>query len=263
MKIIDLEEKYLEDYFMCLETWSDEMKEAGDYKKHWYDLMKDKGLGVKLAVDDEGVIGGMIQYIPIEWSNAEGVDLYFINCIWVHGYKEGQGDYQKKGYGKALIQAAEENVKKRGAKGIVAWGVSLPFWMKASWFKKQGYIKVDKNSVAVLLWKPFTADAKPPKWIRQKRTPQSVPGKVMVTSFLNGWCPAQNLVRERAKRAANDLGEKVVFQEIDTLDRENFYEWGIIDALYINDKPVKTGPPPSYEKIKKKISKRLKKFRYI
>ena len=31
-------------------------------------------------------------------------------------------------------------------KGIAAWGLSLPFWMKASWFKKHGFKKVDKNT---------------------------------------------------------------------------------------------------------------------
>lgn len=260
MKIIDLEEKYLKEYFMCLEEWSDEIKEAGEHKKIWYNNMKDKGLGVKLAADENGLVGGMIQYIPIEHSNAEGVDLYFINCIWVHGYKEGRGNFQKRGYGKALLQAAEDDVKKRGAKGIVAWGVSLPFWMKASWFRKNGYIKVDKDGVASLLWKPFTSDASPPRWIKQKKKPQSEPRKVIVSSFLNGWCPAQNLIRERAKRAASELGEKVIFKEIDTFDRNKMLEWGILDALYIDDKQIRTGPPPSYEKIKKKIIKKLKKL---
>ncbi|MFX0042352.1 MAG: GNAT family N-acetyltransferase [Candidatus Hodarchaeota archaeon] len=260
MKIIDLEDKYLQEYFMCLEEWSDEIKEAGNHKQVWFNKMKDRGLGVKLAVNDEGVVGGMIQYIPIEYSNAEGVDLYFINCIWVHGYEEGRGDFQKMGYGKALLQAAEEDVKKRGAKGIVAWGVSLPFWMKASWFKKNGYTRTDKDSIASLLWKPFTDDAVPPKWIKEKKQPQPIPGKVLITSFLNGWCPAQNLIRERAKRAATELGDKVIFQEIDTIEREKLLEWGILDGLFIDDHQVRTGPPPSYEKIKKKIIKRLKKL---
>ncbi|MFX1320519.1 MAG: GNAT family N-acetyltransferase [Promethearchaeota archaeon] len=260
MKIIDLEDKYLQEYFMCLEEWSDEIREAGNHKQEWFNKMKDKGLGVKLAVDDEGVAGGMIQYIPIEYSNAEGVDLYFINCIWVHGYKEGRGDFQKMGYGKALLQAAEEDVKKRGAKGIVAWGLSLPFWMKASWFKKNGYSRIDKDSIASLLWKPFTDGAIPPKWIKEKKRPQPILGKVLVTSFLNGWCPAQNLIRERAKKAASELGDKVIYQEIDTFEREKLLEWGILDALYIDDQQIRTGPPPSYEKIKKKIIKKLKKL---
>jgi len=261
MKIIDLEEKYNGLYFMCLEDWSDEMKEAGDHKELWYNKMKDKGLGVKIAVTEDDKVVGMIQYVPLEYSTAEGDNLYFINCIWVYGYKEGVGNFQKKGIGKRLIKAAEEDVKSKGAKGIVAWGVSLPFFMRASWFKKQGYVKVDKHSISVLLWKPFSDDAIAPKWIKQRKKPEIIPGKVSVTSFINGWCPAQNIVFERAKRAATEFGDKVVFTEIDTFNRETFLEWGIADALFIDEKEIRTGPPPSYDDIKKKIAKRVKKLK--
>ena len=260
MKVIDLTEDYRQLYFVCLEDWCEEMKEGGDHKEVWYNKMKDKGLGVKLALDDNGKVGGMIQYVPIEHSFAEGKDLYFINCIWVHGYKKGRGNFQKKGMGKALLQAAEADVKAKGAKGMVAWGISLPFWMKASWFKKQGYTKVDKQEGQVLLWKPFTNNAILPKWIKQKKKPEMTPGKVTVTAFLNGWCPAQNIVFERAKRAASEFRDKVVFREINTFDRKIFLEWGIADALFIDDKQVMTGPPPSYGKIKKLIAKRVIKL---
>lgn len=246
---------------MCLEDWSDEMKEAGDHKELWYNKMNDKGLGVKIAVTEDDKVVGMIQYVPIEYSTAEGDNLYFINCIWVHGYKEGVGNFQKKGIGKRLIKAAEEDVKSKGAKGIVAWGVTLPFFMKASWFKKQGYIKVDKQSMSVLLWKPFSDDVIAPKWIKQRKSPEKITGKVYVTSFINGWCPGQNIVFERAKRASSEFGDKVVFTEIDTFNRETFLEWGICDALFIDGKNIRTGPPPSYEKIKKKISKKVKKLK--
>ncbi len=212
--------------------------------------MKDKGLRVKLALDDEGNVGGMIQYVPIEHSLVEGKDLYFINCIWVHGHKQGRGNFQKRGMGKALLQAAEDDAKALGAKGIAAWGISLPFWMKASWFRKHGYKKTDKNGMAVLLWKPFTEDAILPKWIKQKKQPEKIPGKVTITAFCNGWCSAQNMVFERARRAAAEFGDKVVFHEIDTFDREVFLEWGRADDLFIDDKQVRTGPPPAYEKIK-------------
>ena len=37
-------------------------------------------------------------------------------------------------------------------------------------------------------------------------------------------------------------------------------EWGMSDALFIDNRQVRTGPPPSYEKIRKKIAKRVKKF---
>ena len=262
MEIINLTDEYQRLYFVCLEDWSEEIKEAGDHKELWYNRMKDKGLRVKLAVDDGGKVGGMIQYIPVEYSFAEGKDLYFINCIWVHGYKQGRGNFQKKGMGKALLQAAEDELKTMGVRGLVAWGIPLPFWMKASWFKKQGYTRVDKRGFLgeVLLWKPFTDDALPPKLIKQKKRPEKTPGKVAVTAFLNGWCPAQSTVLERAKKAASELGDKVVFRAIDTFDRETFLEWGITDGLFIDDREVRTGPPPSYEKIRKLIAKRVSRL---
>ena len=262
MKIIDLTEEHRELYYTCLEDWSCEMNEAGNHKECWYNKIKDNGLGVKIGLDDNEKIGGMIQYIPIELSPADGKDLYFINCIWVHGYKQGRGNFQKKGMGKALIQAAENDVRNRGAKGIVAWGIALPFWMKASWYKKQGYKKIDRLGFPgiVLLWKPFADDAIPPKWIKQKKKPKKIPGKVTITGFINGWCPAQNMVFERAKRAVSEFGDKAIFKEINTFNRKVFLEWGIADALFIDDKQVRTGPPPSFKKIKNKIARQIKKL---
>ncbi len=260
MEIIDLTPEHEQLYFLCLEDWSHEIKEAKDHKKLWYNRMKDKGLRVKLAKDDSGKIGGMIQYMPIEHSYVMGKDLYFINCIWVHGYKEGRGNFQKKGMGKALIKAAEEDAKEQGAKGIAAWGVSLPFWMKASWFKKQGYQTADKMDISVLLWKPFTKDAQPPKWVKVKNIPKKLPGKVTVYGFINGWCPAQNMVFERAKRAASEFPDKVDFIKIDTSNKDVFLAWGMADALFIDDVQVTTGPPPSYKKIRKIIMKKVKRL---
>lgn len=222
--------------------------------------MRDRGLRVKLALDDDDQVGGMIHYVPVEESSAEGKDLYFILCIWVHGYKEGRGNFQKRGMGKALLRAAEADVREIGSKGLVAWGVSLPFFIRASWYKKQGYRRVDKQGTLVLLWKPFADDAVPPKWIREEKKPQPTPGIVTVTSFINGWCPAQNLVYERAKRAASEFGDKVIFQEISTFDRNVFLEWGIADALFIDGKQVRTGPPPSYRKIRKLIARRVRRL---
>lgn len=259
MKVIDLSPEHQAPYFECLEDWSDEIKEAGEHKACWYRKYLDKGLRVKLALDNNGKAGGMIQYLPIEESFIQGSDLYFILCIWVHGHKKGRGNFQKKGMGKALLQAAEVDVKEKGAQGMAAWGIWLPFWMKASWFKKHGYKKADRDGLALLVWKPFTNDAQPPRWIKQKKPVPSVSGKVTVTGFINGWCPAQNMVYERAKRASADFGDKVLFQTIDTSDNAAISEWGIVDGVYIDGKKIRSGTPPSYDKIRTTIAKRVKK----
>lgn len=261
MKIEDLSEKYLDSYCACLEEWNEEVKEAGNHKACWYKEMKDKGLGVKLAISKEGNPVGMIQYVPVEHSYAEGKDLYAIHCIWVHGHKQGVGNQQKKGIGKALLQAAEEDVREKGAKGMVAWGLSIPIWMKASWFRKRGYTKVDQMGFLgeQMVWKPFTEGATQPRWYRLKKKPEKVPGQVTVTGLMNGWCTVGNMAFERAKRAAAEFGDKVVFREIDTRNRETFLEWGVSDALFIDDKRIRTGPPPSYEKIRKKIARQVQR----
>jgi len=258
MEIIDLTKDKKDLFCMCLEDWSDEAVESGPKRRAWLDRQERLGLRAKFAVDDNGVEGGMIQYGPIEHSFVDGSDLYFIYCIWVHGHKQGRGDFRGCGMGKALLQAAEDDARALGAGGMVAWGLVLPFWMKASWFKKHGYRQADRQGMSALVWKPFTEDAEPPRWFpKVERQLPVTPGKVNVTAFSSGWCLAMNLVYERAKRAAAELGDGVVFREIDVSERSAVAEWGRSDTVLVDGKDLQKGPPPSYEKIHKAIAKRL------
>lgn len=262
MRIVDLSEENQQTYFLCLQSYSDEMQEAIAAKENWYNEMKSKGLRVKLAEDDSGDIGGMIQYFPVEQSWIQGKDLYFISCIWVHSKKDGTKNFQNKGMGKALLKAAEEDVQSLGKKGVVAWGTSLPVWMKAAWYKKQGYEPVDKKGLFgdVLLWKTFTDDVTPPKWIKPKKKPESSSDKVKITCMSNGWCSAMNMSCHRTKQVAEEYGDQVEVEEINTLDRNNFETWGTSDVIYVDGKKISSGgPPPSKEKIRKVIEKRIRK----
>lgn len=253
MKVVDLTEEHKNSYMVCLEDWSEEIKDVSHVKEEWYNKMKDQGLRVKLAQNEQGVVGGMIQYFPIEHSWIDGKDLYFIGCILVYGNKHGRGDFRNQGMGKAMVKAAEEDARQIGAKGIVAWGSSLPVWMKASWFKKQGYVAVDKKGLLgeVLLWKPFTEDAEPPKWIKQKKKPEKGSDKVKVTCLSHGWCPAKNLANERTKEVAAEFGDIVEVESINTFDKAAFDEWGVTDAIYIDGKKISSGAPPTKEKLRK------------
>lgn len=261
MKILDLTEKTKMDYFTCLEEWSDEIKDGVCRKECWYNNMHNQGLRVKLAQNDAGVIAGMIQYAPIEHSWIEGNDLYFVYCIWVHGHKKGRGDLRKHGIGKALLRAAEDDVQNLKSNGIVVWGLLLPFFMRAKWFRRQGYQKVDRKGMSVLLWKPFSEKARAPRWIRNKKKAERVPGKVVVTALSNGWCSGINGMIERAKKVCSEMEDKVVFREIDMTNRDTVREWGLSDGLFVDGKNIYKGPPLSYDKIRKIIEKRLKKLK--
>ncbi|MGQ1785942.1 GNAT family N-acetyltransferase [Saccharicrinis sp. GN24d3] len=261
MDIVDLSDKTRGDYFTCLEEWSDEMKDGICRKECWYNTMAKKGLRVKLARNDAGIIAGMIHYAPIEHSWIEGENLYFVYCIWVHGHKRGRGDLRKRGVGKALLRAAEEDVKNLKAKGLVVWGLILPFFMRAGWFKKHGYKKADRKGISVLLWKTFTENASPPQWIRAKKKPKPIPGKVVVTALSNGWCSGINGMIERAKQISGEFGDQVIFREIDMNSRAAVREWGLSDGLFIDDRNIYKGPPLSSEKIRKIISRKVKKLK--
>jgi GNAT superfamily N-acetyltransferase len=261
MGIIDLSPEHHSNYFHCLEEWSEEMDEGGDHKACWFHKYAERGLRVKLYQDDDGKVAGMIQYLPIEESFVEGEGLYFVLCIWVHGYKEGIGERQGRGIGSALLETAEQDARARGAKGMAAWGLWLPFWMKASWFKKHGYKRADRDGISLLVWKPFTTDAPPPpRWVKQKKPVPTVPDKVTVTAFINGWCPAQNMTFERTRRVCGEFGDKVSFEAIDTSETATFDEWGIVDGIFIDGKRLSFGPPPATEKIRNKIAKRVKRL---
>ena len=260
MEIIDLSEGTRIDYFTCLEEWSEEMKDGVCRKECWYNGMREKGLRVKLARNDSGTVAGMIQYAPIEHSWVEGENLYFVYCIWVHGHKKGRGDLRKHGVGTALLQAAEDDVKRLQSNGLVVWGVILPFYMRAGWFKKHGYSKVDRNGISVLLWKRFSDGADRPRWIRAKKKPELVPGKVVVTALAYGWCSGINGMLERAKKICIEYGDKVIFREIDMSNRDAIREWGISDGLFVDEKNIYKGPPLSYDKIKEIIGKKVRKL---
>jgi len=259
--IIDINEDYEATYCVCLEDWSDEMHDAGDHKARWYHEMKDRGLRVKLALDENAKAVGMIQYGPIELGPALGDDLSMVLCIWVHGYDEGVGNHQGHGIGTALLEAAEADARDLGAKGMVAWGMALPFWMKASWFKSHGYEKVDRQGISELVWKPFTADAEPPRWIPEGDPPPAGSDKVNVTAYLNGWCPSANMVYERARRAADDFADDVVFTTIDTSEQQVRLTHGHSDAVFVDGKPLQRGAPPSYDEVHDAIEKRVRRRR--
>jgi GNAT superfamily N-acetyltransferase len=261
MEIVDITDNEVPTYCKCLEDWSHEFDDEGGRKFAWYGKMKERGLRVKLAREEDGRVVGMIQYAPAEAAPVDGAGIHYVYCVWVHGYEEGVGKQQGRGIGKALLAAAEADAKASGSKGLAAWGLRLPFFMRSSWFKRQGYKVVDREGMMELVFKPFVEGAAPPRFLERRDRPAAGASRVTVTAYTNGWCPAQNIVYERAQRASAGFPGAVDFVGVDTSDKAALAAHGIPDGLFIDGKEVRTGPPPSYEKVRSLIERQVRKRR--
>lgn len=261
IQVVDLSPQRESVYLHCLEErCGADQAAAGDLKARWYARMREQGLRVKLALDDDGRVSGMIQSVPIERAPAIGRELEFILCIWVHAALDARGDLQGRGTGTALVEAAEEDARGRGVKGMAAWGLALPLWMRASWFRRHGYRRADRRGMLSLVWKPFVEGAITPRWLpRGSVHPSPAADKVVVTGCLNGWCPAQNLAFERARRAAARFGDRVEWRTVDTTDRATMLAWGECDAIFVDGRRVGHGPPPTEDALARAIGRRLRR----
>ena len=260
-EIIEYSEELIEQFCACLTPEDKTIGDSGRMKEDWVRRRTKNDFGALFAKTQDGKLCGMVQYIPIEESGAEGKGLWFVFCIWIPPAKRNSaGKQRKKGIGRALIEAAEQDVRNRGANGLAVWGTPLPFFMQSSFFKKLGFVQADKTGIQELLWKPFTPEADAPKWRGPgKDVPEAAEAdKVEVTSFISGICPAMNAVHLRFAKACADLAPDAVLKTVDTSSREAVTEWGRTDAVYIDGKDFPTGPPPGYRKIYRTLKKAIK-----
>ena len=249
--IVNLTDDFVREYVVCLEDWQYTCNMIFDPRpqKKWIQKKKKQGLQIKLAISSTKRPIGMIEYLPIEYSRAKGDRLFFINCLWVHGYEKGVGNNQGKGIGTSLLRAAENDAKNKGAIGMAAGGNNHR--TLSTWYKGHGYSVVDSmvdlGAFGLpefdLLWRPFKDSAVPPQWYRRSKQLPRVRGKVTLNVFNSGWCPGRNYLLEGAVREAMGLGPMVAVNYYDTSDPMILREWGISDGLFIDGKSFRDSRP--------------------
>ena len=201
----------------------------------------------------------MIQYGPIEHSFVDGSGLYFIYCIHVHGYKQGRGNFQGRGMGTALLPQPRRMPARSAPRAWPPGASWLPFWMKASWFKKHGYRKADRQGISVLLWKPFTDDASlragSPRWARSPSPSRQGERHGLLERLVPGAEP-----RLRARQARGGRVRRRRSRSARSTPRRGARSpsGASSDAVFVDGKNLQKGPPPSYEKIRKAIARKLR-----
>jgi hypothetical protein len=72
---------------------------------------------------------------------------------------------------------------------------------------------------------------------------------------------AMNLAMERARKAARRFGERAEFHLVDTSEREALLAWGQADSVWVDGREVRTGPPPSQERLVRLVGRRVARLR--
>jgi hypothetical protein len=143
--------------------------------------------------------------------------------------------------GKALLAAAEEDVRRLGAKGLAAWGNTYPGWMPVAWLLKLGYTEADRRGPEVLVWKSFGRDAIRPQWRVPRKSPPTAPDTVTVTVFLNPWCGIPCDFYETVRDVVGRYPSGVQMQTVDTTEASALDDWGYCNAVFVDGQQVTRG----------------------
>ena len=256
--VVDLSDNEMNEYLCCLKTWDDSF--YSERKRKWYNKKVKQGLCVKIIKDEKENVLGMAQYLPAKETFIEGENIFFIQCIWVHGYDKGFGNVQGRGLGTLLLKEVEKDVKRKGIGALAAWGMSFQEWMPVSWYIKHGYNEIDRDGMKILVWKKFNDTVVKPKFIKPKKLPDTIKGKVLVTVFNDGWCQDPNIEIDLTKKIVKEYGNKVIYKEYDTSDRDVLKEWGIDNAILVDNEWLTFGPYSVEDQLRELIEEKIKKL---
>lgn len=131
-------------------------------KTNWLKMHFKKGLKAHVLFTDDNRQFGYIEYLPGQhaWRGVEADDYMFIHCIWTY-YKK----YQRKGYGRLLVQTCIDDAKKAKMKGVVVVARKSPWLASCELFLKNGFEIVDTAPPDYkLVVKKFNRSAPNPKF---------------------------------------------------------------------------------------------------
>jgi GNAT superfamily N-acetyltransferase len=232
---------------------SDEIDRCGRARAVWLQEASMQGARVKVALLDSRQVG-FLYLLPIEiapWGPL-GEGLMVIPCLYVQQHGAGQG------LGKALLDAAEEEVRRQERHGIVTEAFHHDFWfMPAPFFLRHGYSEVYRQGARALLWKPFDAAVAPPRPLESRYRFEPVPGKVVVDLFWQTFCQTSWIEAQRVREVAAEFGEAVVLREYPADDRAVLLRYQHPRAIYVNGRRIDWGYEAPREGIREAISRAL------
>ncbi|MGD2247551.1 MAG: GNAT family N-acetyltransferase [Candidatus Methanofastidiosia archaeon] len=230
-----------------------EYQAASKIRNQHLKKMHKKGWKTKIAIIDDKIVG-FIHVIPIEISpwGPSGKDLMFVPCLDV------SNKYKGNGVGKALVEAAIKEAKKRGTKGVTTIGYyNDSIFMPAEFFEKLHFTVVDRKGESAILWIIFDESAEEPTFFEPTYEYTPIEGSVVIDLFWNSFCLTSVTEALNVKEVAQEFKNEVVLREYNIDDREILLQYQLPHGIFINGKEIYWGYAAPKKGIRKAILKEL------
>jgi GNAT superfamily N-acetyltransferase len=245
---------------------SDEIDLCAEKRLAWLRDKHADGLRVKVAVF-KGDPVGFLYAMPIEICplGPLGHDFLAVPCLVAQTKAKG------KGVGRALMNAAEEEARLQGKRGMVTTAYYHDFWfMPAAFFERVGFTPIARREVVnpgrkeylgeeALLWKTVDSSAEPPRFLTPNFEFEPVPGKVVIDLLWNTFCQTSNIEAQRVREVADEMGDKVVLNEYCGDDREVLSRYQVPRGIFINGREIGWGHEAPKGEVKKAILEELQR----
>ncbi|MFX0003600.1 MAG: GNAT family N-acetyltransferase [Candidatus Hodarchaeota archaeon] len=223
----------------------------------WLRSMEKYGLKVKVALLD-CIHAGFLYLMPIEinpWS-IEGRDLMVFPCL------VSRSKFARKGVGKKLIKAAEEETKAQNRRGIATVGYFWDFWfMPADYFVNLGFKVGEKRGEEAILWKQFGQNAEEPHFRKEYYVFKPIKGKVVIDLFWNRFCLTSDVEGERVREVVLEYRNDVILNEFDVTDQKILKKYGIERRIYVNGEMLELGPEIEKSRLREAINYAFNKLK--
>ena len=131
------------------------------------------------------------------------------------------------------------------------------WFMPAAYFEKRGFKRVDARGPQVLLWKPFSEQAAPPRFLQPDYTFAPIEGAVVVDLFWTGLCQTSSIEAERVRDVCAGFGEAVRLNEYCAENRDAFLCHQIPRAIFVNGAEIGWGYEAPKDGIRNAIERAL------
>ena len=236
-EFITLTPQNIDSEHICCAFSDKKCREGYELKKAWLKREFENGY-VFRRLDERAKV--FIEYGPAErgWVPVDAPDYLLVNCFWV------SGQYQKKGYAKALLQSALDDAAARGMNGLVtaAGTKKFHFMSDTKWLLRQGFVEADTTPDGFsLLVRKLDAGAPDPKFRDCVRLGE-VPDKKGVVVYYTNRCPfTEYHVRVSLAEAAAKRGIPLKVIELKTPEEaRNAPSPATVFSLFYNGKFVTT-----------------------